>query len=341
MKTASVSICMPIWKASNYLKEALASLFNQENLAAFDYEIIIGDNTETFEHEEIQKTSQIINSFKSDKIKYFNHSFNMGYPKNLIFVTSKAQKDIIFLMAHDDVLAKNALQKTLNAFNLSDDIGAVTRPYFWFIKDINKPVRVIRPYDSQKDTVLSMNNGKEALNKISETLGQLSALAYRRKYISAPFNDNIFQAHIYPFASILKKYKCVFLKDFTVAVRTESSQTIKLSSIYEKSPLKTWVDMYNSIYNEAECQDARRFGIERIAKHYLGLIQIKNYSTLKYLLREIFYHVWFYPKSLFSFAFWFFSIGTVLIPRRILIPLVNYYKQNINSKTLTDIKFDY
>jgi hypothetical protein len=40
-------------------------------------------------------------------------------------------------------------------------------------------------------------------------------------------------------------------------------------------------------------------------------------------------------------AFWFFSTGTAVKPPAPLIPLVDYYKSNVNSRFLKDITFEY
>ena len=74
------------------------------------------------------------------------------------------------------------------------------------------------------------------------TLDQLSGLAYRVKFMDIPFHPDCFPCHIYPFASIFKKHPVVFLKDYNVAVRIATSQTRFISSIYEKSPMQSWLD---------------------------------------------------------------------------------------------------
>ena len=74
--------------------------------------------------------------------------------------------DIIFLMGQDDILAKNALSKTYNAFLLDEDIGVVTRPYYWFNKDVRKPVRVVTPYNENKDSIISVFDGEPDIQNL-------------------------------------------------------------------------------------------------------------------------------------------------------------------------------
>ena len=70
-----------------------------------------------------------------------------------------------------------------------------------------------------------------------------------------------------------------------------------------------------------------------VAVSYVGLVQVKNYAgKYTYLLREIFLLVKYRWKNLFNLKFWFFSLGTAILPRSVLIPLVATYKNKINSK---------
>jgi hypothetical protein len=241
-------------------------------------------------------------------------------------------------MGQDDILLKDALMKTHNAFMLGEEIGLVTRPYYWFYEDVKKPVRAIFPYNNEKDSVISVLDGKREVQKIFESVGQLSGLAYRRKYMDIDFHEETFPAHIYPFASITKKYKVVYLKDYTVAVRIESSQTRFKKSIYDISPTESWVKMFNTVYREKKYEEVRKAGIEQMAKNYIGLVQLKNYSTFKNLLREILILIKLRPLNLLSPAFWFFSLGTIFVPRKFLIWLVDNYKKEVLYKKIRAIK---
>ncbi len=146
-KRLSFSICIPIYKGSKVLKKALNSIKKQ---GFSNYEIIIGDDNPPELKKEIEKTKKIIKFFKFKKLTYIKNKKNLGYPKNLTNIVTYAKNDVIFLLAQDDILSKDALQKTHDAFLLKKNIGAVTRPYFWFEKDIKKPVRAVYPPNLKK-----------------------------------------------------------------------------------------------------------------------------------------------------------------------------------------------
>jgi len=321
-----ISIGIPSYNGENWIEKTLRSILSQD---FSDYEIVISDDHST------DNTLQKIQSIHDPRIKVFVNDINVGYGKNLKILNTHLSGDIIFLMGQDDILLKGALRKTYNAFMLDDEIGAVTRPYFWFQTDITSPVRAVFPYDNTRDAVLSIWDSVNAFNKIFESVGQLSGLAYRRAYMDVDFHDDIFPAHIYPFASISKKHKIVFLKDFTVAVRIESSQTRFLSKIYEVSPTSAWIKMFKTVYSEERFLPIQKHGIDLICSHFVGLIQIKNYSSIRNLLREIRILIVNRPLNLLNLKFWLFCAGTVCMPRRLLRLTVDKLKKlSLGSKPI-------
>lgn len=282
------------------------------------------------------------------KIKYLKNKTNLGSQGNIKKLASLAQGDILFYLCQDDILLKNALRMTHDAFIKNKNIGAVTRPFYWFDDDVSKPIRAVFPPDKYYDTVLSIFAGEQSVKSIFGSVGQISGLAYRKNFIDTSFNTDIFPGHIYPFAGILKTHNCVFLKDFTVAVRIKSSQSRTISSIYSTSPLESWVNMFNTVYKNNKKRkiggmaestfldesDVKKLGIKHIATHYEGLVQIKNFGPRGALLREIKNHVKYYWPSIFSPKFWFYVLLTVLLPRRLLLPLSDTFKRLILSRTI-------
>ncbi len=333
MNDLKFSICMPSYNGARIISETIHSILSQD---FNNFELIIVDDNSK------DNTEEIVSKIKDPRIKFFKNDVNLGYPKNLEKCRQKVEGDIIYLMGQDDILAEGALSSTYRAFKLSDDIGAVTRPYYWFYEEITKPVRAKEQFNKNEDSIISIYDGEEAILAVFKTLDQLSGLAYRKEYMDIPFHEDIFPCHVYPFASIFKKHPIVFLKDYNVAVRIQSSQTRGISSIYEKSPIQSWVDMFNNVFYETEFAGIKEICIKNfVAINYVGLVQIKNYSKYKYLFREILLLIKYRWKNLFSIQFWFFSLGTMMMPSSLLIPLVDIYKNKINSKFLLNIKFKY
>ncbi|MCX6794944.1 MAG: glycosyltransferase family 2 protein [Candidatus Falkowbacteria bacterium] len=320
------SVLLPTYNGAKVIEETLKSLLSQ----GFDnFEVIVQDDASKDNIEEI------IKAVNDKRILFYKNTANLGYPKNLESLRKKASGDIIFLLGQDDILATGALMNTYKAFKISEDIGAVTRPYYWFDKDVRIPVRAKGQLNKDKDEVVNITDEAGRVIKVFQTLDQLSGLALRKKYIDLPFHPDIFPCHVYPFASIFKKYPIVFLKDYNLAVRISSSQTRLISSIYDKSPIQSWKDMFVSVFYEPEFKKIREECIRNfVAVNYVGLVQIRNYAKFRYLLRETWYLVKYRWQNIFSLQFWFFSLGCLIMPSSLLIPLVDWYKEKINSRRL-------
>lgn len=327
------SILIPTYKGAEIIEETIRSILSQ----SFDnYEIIIQEDASG------DNIKEVVESFGDQRIKFFCNKKNLSYAVNLEEARKNATGDVIYLMGQDDIMAEDTLYNTYQAFKKSDDIGAVTRPYFWFDKDVKVPVRAKDQMSLTHDTVVRITDDPEKVIRVFQTLDQLSGLAYRVKFMDIPFHPDCFPCHIYPFASIFKGHPIVFLKDYNIAVRVATSQTRSISSIYEKSPMQSWVEMFDSVFEEDEFQKIKKKCIKDfVARNYIGLVQLRNYARFRCFLREIFFLVKYRWQNILSLVFWFFSLGCLLMPPAWLIPLVDWYKNTINSKKLSGIRFKY
>ncbi|PIU24106.1 hypothetical protein COT12_02825 [Candidatus Berkelbacteria bacterium CG08_land_8_20_14_0_20_39_8] len=325
------SILIPAYKSADIIGETIESILNQ---TIKNFELIIVDDCSPDDTEKVIKKYQ-----KNDKrIKYFRNEKNLGYSGNLERCRQLAGGKYIYLMGNDDVLSPQALEKTLNAFKMDNDVGVVTRPYYWFENDdINLAVRAVKPLDENEDRLISSNEDSEVFEKVIESVGQLSALAYRREWMDLPIHEDIFPAHIYPFMSIFKKHKAVFLSDYILAVRILSSQTRSLSSIYNPSPTFTWIRMFKTVFAGKGYRQQRKWGIDFIARNYEGLVQIRNYARYRQFLYEVWLLIKYRWENIFELNFWFFFLGLAILPRSIIIPMVDWYKSKLNSRRLNDI----
>ena len=333
MNDLKFSILIPTYNGAEVIGDTLRSLLSQ---SFQNFEIIVQDDTSK------DNTIEVIESFNDPRIKIFKNEKNLGYSENLESLSKKAAGDIIYLMGQDDILGEDALLETYNAFKISDDIGAVARPYFWFDEKITKPVRATGQLNPEKNEIVTIKDDSARIILTIDVAGQLSGLALRRKYLDTPFHKDIFPCHVYPFAAIFKKHPIVFLKDYNLAVRIRSSQCRSVSSIYDKSPVESWVDFWNNVFPEKEFEPLQKYAIKNyVAKNYVGLVQIRNYAKYRYLLREILKLLKYRPENIWSPTFWFFSLGCMVMPLFLLIPLVDWYKNKINSKKIEHIKFEY
>lgn len=321
-KNPLVSVCIPTYNSGKIIVPTLGSLKNQ---SYSNFELVVSDDSSK------DDTIKVIKSFGFKKVKIRKNARNLGYGENLQKLEKMPRGEIIFLVAHDDILVKDALKITVDAFVKNPKVGVVTRPYYWFDTDPNIPIRHIPPIDPKKVVLIDVVKQPEKIIPVIESVGQLSGLAYRRDLFTH-FHKEVFPAHIYPFMEILKIAKCAFLPTYTIAVGTLNSQTRTKPDIYELSPTQTWLTMFDSVFSKARFQKVREIAKDHMAQNYLGLIQLKNYGKdPRVLYREIRVLIKARPKNLLSLQFWFFALGTTLTPRPVLRFLVDRYKSNFSG----------
>ena len=328
-----VSICIPTYNSAKIIRPLLESLKKQSYQ---NVEIVISDDASSDE------TISIIRSFRFSKLRVQKNKHNLGYGRNLQQLEKLAKGEIIYLMAHDDILINDGITKTVHAFCRDPQVGVVTRAYYWFDTDPTKPVRHIPPIDPRKGRNIDIKKTPLKIIPIIESVGQLSGLAYRRDLFTH-FHHEVFPAHIYPFMEILKRSSCVFLKDYTVAIGISVSQTRSKPKIYSVSPTLSWMKMFDTVFRETEFNSVRRIAKDHMLQNYLGLIQLKNYGQTPFILyREILVMLKLRWRNILSPAFWFFSLGTILTPRSLLRYLVDNYKAKLARPNIPEkqLKFN-
>lgn len=323
MSDLGFSVCIPTYNGAKLLPEAIASVLRQD----FDnFELLVVDNCS------LDDTSDVVSGFHDPRIRYFRNERNLGLGKNLQRCAELSRRDLLYFLCHDDILLGGALRKTHKAF-LDEEVSLVTRPYYWFEEDVNVPNRVILPPDRHKDRTLGIFDGEEAFHAIFSSVGQLSGLAFRRRDLQTRFREDIFTPHIFPFAEVLRTRKVVFLRDFTVAVRTGSSMTRSNPEIYNKSPTQQWIEMFETVFAGPEFASVCAQGIDFICgTNYEGLVQIAATSSRRLTAREIRILATRRPRNMLNPKFWLYGIGTLAVPPHLLRILADQYKTRILSR---------
>ncbi|MFH1459874.1 MAG: glycosyltransferase family 2 protein [Candidatus Omnitrophota bacterium] len=327
MENLKFSVCVPTYNMGDLLGQTIKNVLSQ---TYSNFEIVISDNNSS------DNTQEIVRSFKDERIKYFKNEENLGYYKNLCLSFERAAGDIIYLLSGKSLISKDALEKTCNAFNLSDDIGAVTRPYYWYGKDVNTVVRKKDKVAIDEDLVVSIDDDPELIIKVVHLLDNPAGLAFRKKYMNRSFNQDAFVEFTYPFIAIWKEHKIVVLKDYTMACPAFSYSGSQNPKVYEKSPMQCWIDLFETVFKEEKFKNLREICIrDFVAVNYIGLVQVRNYARkYSFLIREIVMLLKYRWQNIFNFRFWFFSLGTMIMPRFILKKIVAIYKAKINSRII-------
>ena len=315
MSGLSISICLPSYNGADCIGETIDGLRAQ---SFRDFELIVCDDAST------DDTVEVVSQYDDPRVTVSENEKNVGYAHNLERCRLLAKNDIVVLMGQDDIVSPNMLQRIHDAFANNSTVGCLTRAYYWFHGTHERAVRAKPPVDPNGDVILTLLDApRDQVYRAFSSMDQLSGLAMRRKWITQPVHPHIFTAHIHPMAAIWKDHDLMCLHDNTIAVRIEHSQARHL---YNPSPMWTWAYMFETRFPGPEYAEFRANCIQGfVARNYVGLVQIRNFGAYPWLLREIAHLVRYRPLNLLHPAFWFFSLGCMVMPPATLVRLVDAY----------------
>ncbi len=335
----NLTVLVPVYKGSTILSTTLDSLVKQKDK---EFIVIVGDDNKPSDKKEIEKTKEIVKKYeKKLSISYVKTPKNLGCQLHFQFLVDRTKTELLTFLAQDDIFSFDAISKIKKVFNDRSDVGVLTRPYFWFFDDIKEPIRHVPPVNPDKDEIMSLKDGKKIVTAVFGSVGQISGLGFRRKWLTEKFHEDIFPGHIYPFADILKRHKVAMLKDYILAVGTKESQSRKISSVYAESPTLQWLSMFNYVFKDKKYNKIHELCYEHILKNYEGLIQLKNYAPDGILENEIKIMIQKRWQNIFNLRFWLYAAISLIFPRMILRKMTDWYKENIISRSIPKINFKY
>jgi glycosyltransferase involved in cell wall biosynthesis len=114
-KEPLVSVLMPCYNGEQYVTEAIHSILNQTYK---NWELLICNDAST------DDSLNVLESFKSDKIKVFENTENEGYLKTCNFLFQQAKGDYITFQDSDDYSSLDRIQLLINEFDQNPNLGA-------------------------------------------------------------------------------------------------------------------------------------------------------------------------------------------------------------------------
>ncbi|WP_114154238.1 glycosyltransferase family 2 protein [Chromobacterium haemolyticum] len=210
MKVPLLSICIPTYNRSAYLKETILSVIRQiDKLDVWMIEICISDNASTDGTDvlikEIEKSTPV-------RIVYKRNEHNMGADANYLCSVDIASGDYCWFLGSDDVAVPGSLQTILHEIKQKRDIYLFNRidcninlkplcKRFWLSKLISEEeFDFADPADFKRYTNLS--------NSLGSLFSYLSSIVFKRQKWKAIQIDPDFMgtaySHVYMLMSFLK-----------------------------------------------------------------------------------------------------------------------------------------
>lgn len=107
-----LTISIPTFNGSKTIAQALNSVFMQIHPSIeSDVEIIISDNAST---DDTKAVVDSLGSSKTEVIKYFKNSSNLGFDRNIALLFERASGKYVLTLADDDCLEKGALVEIIS-----------------------------------------------------------------------------------------------------------------------------------------------------------------------------------------------------------------------------------
>lgn len=250
-----VSILIPTYNQTYYLKQALDSALNQSYK---NIEIIICDDSTTTEVQTL--VEQYMKSY--NQIKYINNGGPSGFRGkiNLNKCYAAAAGEYIAYLLHDDLFNIQKISKMINYFLYDDTLSLITS-YRKLINEkgeyLNDNFRTIRqyPYDIK---LTGEEAGRKILFSMINFVGELTTAMFRKNAASFDItNSNIIDYDKYKiyclgdialWLKLLSKGNMIYISEPLSSFRIHSSQSIQDKTL----PFWAAIDFFHMIVSSYE-----------------------------------------------------------------------------------------
>lgn len=267
-----VSIIIPVYNGSNYLKEAIESALNQSYK---NIEIIVVNDGSTDGGE----TERIAKEY-GDRIKYF-HKSNGGVSTALNYGVQKASGEIISWLSHDDLFSTD---KTKNQMSVLKEQPEKTIVY-------GDSIFMNEKGELEKHKVFSNNRHNSFAgieNFFPLNVCFASSLFPRQFLLEHPFNEKArFTQDIEQFYLFLKNgYTFVHVKNAIYFSRNHNERvSVKRMDLFEHDTLAFHDVIMNDLKISFNTSFAKRYYLFSVEKKNKYPVYIKICSDLKELLK--------------------------------------------------------
>ncbi|NBD18245.1 MAG: glycosyltransferase [Cyanobacteria bacterium] len=316
MKKPLISIVLPVYNRSQYLKQAIESVFNQ---TYNNWELIIADDASS------QDTKSYIDSLnlsQDARIKIFFNKVNIGLFANLNRYIDKAQGEYIILLCSDDYFLPNCLEICVNKINEiaqpslllfgrytinteGDIINKKTIAYYEKMCDGNS--KVFRPEESIP-----------LLLRYGSYNGNITRVFFKKKLFETigGFKETLKQVGDWEWLYRICKQEHIFISTTPIAAVRLHKEQLSVINFKNNSNSLEVIRMINLLLNDPiiqEWQEAQRWASFQL--------QFQLWYTLKLLLKGN----WNYANQLIM------EISKVMSLEKVFFSMIKYLPKRVKS----------
>jgi len=247
-----VSILIPAYNQTKYLKDALENAINQTYP---NIEIIIGDDSTTNEVEEFIKPYLA----KYNNIVYFkNERVEMDYGyKNHMECLKRSNGEYINFLNHDDMFHPQKIERMMDYFLANPNVVLVTsvrQPIDENNKELPLDVSFRRLFN--EDTIISgYDLSRIVISKLLNVIGEPTTVLFKRKYMDENkygyFNDTRFRniSDVANWFTVLQYGDAVYISDILSYFRVHSDQNSNKPEVH-LSGVAAWYELIKHSYKK-------------------------------------------------------------------------------------------
>ena len=324
--TVRLSIAIPTYNGSVYIREALDSIISQLEDINEEVEIVISDNAST------DQTPEIIREYQRNYpfIKYFRNDEDLGGGMNFDLAVRRSTGEYVWLFGDDDILRSGAIEKVLDVLKNHHGLAAILVNWYQLGLYLRQPNIIEHTMDIQKD--IFFRTADDFLSTVKLTGLAVSSNIIRRSLWEQHAEIYIGSGYVHYatlLTSIVGHYSYYVAKPY-VMYRTGHLDYDKHHEAYVKDGIRL-VEVLNSLAGKGYSKSSIRkiiTGIVRAAP--MEIIQCKlNGLTLRQLhIKDVITLYKSYP------FFWIVELPLLLLPGQI-------YKSKIVRRTYRIVKKGY
>jgi abequosyltransferase len=215
MNKKTISVCIPSYNRSQYLREVLESVVHQSYL----HEIVICEDNSP-EQKDIR---QIVTEYQAtypDLIVYHENDVNLGFDGNIRQLLRVASGDYCLFLGNDDLLVEGAVNAMYKAIAKNPGCGVLLRSYGWFEGGASNVTGYVRYF---KDGV-TLDAGLDAIRFGYRRSCVLAGLTVIRKpaleFECTDFDGTLYY-QMYVVGRLLTNHSCVYIPNLVALCRAD------------------------------------------------------------------------------------------------------------------------
>lgn len=262
-KRPKVSIVIPVYNGSNYMREAIDSALNQtyQNIEV----IVVNDGSK-------DNTEEIALSY-GDRIRYYNKE-NGGVSTALNLGIQEMTGDFFCFLPHDDVFAPQKIEKQIRAIQESGQKEAIVwSGWDMYVQDKQCYKKVILPYENA-----TINNMTKGIYPMLFSMITIVTVLFPKRYLdeAGEFEPTLYTAQDYDMMfRTFEGQDTIYIDEELVHYRWHSEQGTQA----DKQFTKNCMDMAQKMEREVSEKEIKRlFG----NKYFFYYCLLDHYKQLQW-----------------------------------------------------------